>query len=260
MRLLIADDHELLRDTLRSFLQQQDGIEICTVGDLDGAVELLDAGECYDLILLDYTMPGMNGLDGLRHLLDRPDAGPVALISGIAETEVALQAVQMGAQGFLQKTMPAQSLLNAIRFMATGERFMPVELILDTYARPCSTEAIRARHRRNVTLTPRETEVLAALCRGQTNKEIARALKPERTNNQAACQNALSQTGRDQSDTGRHDCPQYGAKLSETLVFHPACCYDLKKVAVNSGRTEADMAGQAGLRGVFRRAMARYRN
>lgn len=175
MRLLIADDHELLRDTLRSFLQQQDGIEICTVGDLDAAVGLLDAGERYDLVLLDYTMPGMNGLDGLRQLLDRPDTGPVALISGIAETEVALQAVQMGAQGFLQKTMPAQSLLNAIRFMTLGERFVPVELILSYMADPVQTQK-PANDRPDVTLTPRETEVLAALCRGQTNKEIARAL------------------------------------------------------------------------------------
>lgn len=175
MRLLIADDHELLRDTLRSFLQQQDGIEICTVGDLDAAVGLLDAGERYDLVLLDYTMPGMNGLDGLRQLLDRPDTGPVALISGIAETEVALQAVQMGAQGFLQKTMPAQSLLNAIRFMTLGERFVPVELILSYMADPVQPQK-PAIDRPDVTLTPRETEVLAALCRGQTNKEIARAL------------------------------------------------------------------------------------
>lgn len=175
MRLLIADDHELLRDTLRSFLQQQDGIEICTVGDLDAAVGLLDAGERYDLVLLDYTMPGMNGLDGLRQLLDRPDTGPVALISGIAETEVALQAVQMGAQGFLQKTMPAQSLLNAIRFMTLGERFVPVELILSYVADPVQPQK-PAIDRPDVTLTPRETEVLAALCRGQTNKEIARAL------------------------------------------------------------------------------------
>lgn len=175
MRLLIADDHELLRDTLRSFLQQQDGIEICTVGDLDEAIASLDSGEHYDLILLDYTMPGMNGLDGLRRLLDRPDTGPVALISGIAETEVALQAVQMGAQGFLQKTMPAHALLNAIRFMATGERFMPVELILDLVPDPVQPKQ-SAQDTRDMTLTPRETEVLAALCRGQTNKEIARAL------------------------------------------------------------------------------------
>jgi len=147
MRLLIADDHELLRDTLRSFLQQQDDLEICTVGDLSQAVAQLDDGCRYDLILLDYTMPGMNGLDGLQLLLERPDTPPVALISGIAKFEVALQAIQMGAQGFLQKSMPAQ-------------------LRLDEGAGT----------RPDVNLTSRETEVLAALCCGLTNKEIARSM------------------------------------------------------------------------------------
>jgi len=173
MRLLIADDHELLRDTLRSFLQQQDDLEICTVGDLSQAVAQLDDGCRYDLILLDYTMPGMNGLDGLQLLLERPDTPPVALISGIAKFEVALQAIQMGAQGFLQKSMPAQSLLNAIRFMAAGERFLPVDVALAAATGTLRVDE-RSGTRPDVNLTSRETEVLAALCCGLTNKEIAR--------------------------------------------------------------------------------------
>lgn len=175
MRLLIADDHELLRDTLGSFLQQQDGIDICTVGDLNAAIALLDKGEAFDLILLDYTMPGVNGLDGLKRLLERPGTPPVALISGNADMGVALQAMRLGARGFLQKSIPARSLLNAIRFMVAGERFLPVDDVLSylsgqgvTISQPTETTAL--------SLTPRETQVLAALCDGQTNKEIARGL------------------------------------------------------------------------------------
>lgn len=175
MRLLIADDHELLRDMLRSFLQQQDGIEICTVGDLDAAQDILASDTRFDLVLLDYTMPGMDGLDGMKRVLDQPDAPPVALISGIAELDIAIRAVQMGARGFLQKSMPAQSLLNAIRFMASGERFLPVDDILAYIADLKSPDHLPSA-RAGVTLTPREQEVLAALSNGLTNKEIARSL------------------------------------------------------------------------------------
>jgi DNA-binding NarL/FixJ family response regulator len=175
MRLLIADDHELLRDMLRSFLQQQDGIEICTVGDVDAALQELARGTAFDLVLLDYTMPGMNGLDGLKRVLDHPGAPPVALISGIAEVDIAVTALHMGAQGFLQKSMPAQSLLNAIRFMTTGERYLPVDNILGYIADLQSPDSAPT-GRAGITLTPREKEVLAALSNGQTNKEIARTL------------------------------------------------------------------------------------
>ncbi|MCC1480250.1 response regulator transcription factor [Roseibaca sp. Y0-43] len=175
MRLLIADDHELLRDTLGSFLQQQDGIDICTVGDLNAAIALLDKGEAFDLILLDYTMPGVNGLDGLKRLLERPGTPPAALISGNADMGVALQAMRLGAQGFLQKSIPARSLLNAIRFMVAGERFLPVDDVLSYLSGQGATVGLPT-EASALSLTPRETQVLAALCDGQTNKEIARSL------------------------------------------------------------------------------------
>lgn len=176
MRLLIADDHELLRDTLGNFLQQQEDVDIEAVGDLDALLGVLSKDPAFDLVLLDYTMPGVQGLDGLKHLLRLPGCPPVALISGIAQMEIALEAMRLGARGFLQKTMPAHSLLNAIRFMVMGERFLPVDEILAFTEGLPDTPPAAAPTETKLMLTPRETEVLAALCNGETNKEIARRL------------------------------------------------------------------------------------
>jgi DNA-binding NarL/FixJ family response regulator len=173
MRLLIADDHELLRDTLQSFLATEGGVDIDAVGDLDAAIEVIGAGARFDLVLLDYAMPGMMGLDGLQRVLALPDAPPVALMSGLAARNVAEMAMAMGARGFLPKSMPARSLLNAIRFMVAGERFLPVDLIT-TLPQPIAAATTDVKSA--VSLTPRELEVLIALCGGKTNKEIARDL------------------------------------------------------------------------------------
>ncbi len=177
MRLLIADDHELLRDTLGSFLRQQEGIEILSAADTDEAQKLVETSGPFDLVLLDYGMPGMDALRGLRRILEMPDAPPVVLMSGFAPREIVEAALQMGVRGFLHKSMPATSLLNAIRFMALGERYVPVDYIIQGEApRLDMPQAPGADVAPGVAaaLTAREKEVLVALCRGSTNKEIAR--------------------------------------------------------------------------------------
>ena len=179
MRLLIADDHKLLRDTLSSFLAQQEDIEVVSVGDVAEAQQAISESGPFDLVLLDYGMPGMDALNGLNAILAAPDAPPVVLISGFAPHETVERAFQMGIRGFLHKTMNATSLLNAIRFMAKGERFVPVDFV--TVGRGSETgsgnySASTAPISPAENLTQRERQVLTALCAGQTNKEIARAL------------------------------------------------------------------------------------
>ena len=163
-RILIADDHELLRDVLRSYLEAEGGFSVVTVADLDGALAAMAAGPAFDLVLLDYDMPGMNGFSGLETAIAAGGECPVALMSGLAPTGVADKVLGVGAAGYLPKTLPAKSVVNAIRFMAAGERYMPLDL-----GRPASTEA-------GPGLSPREREVLAGLCAGHANKEIARDL------------------------------------------------------------------------------------
>ncbi len=176
LRLLIADDHKLLRDTLSSFLTQQDDIEIVSVGDVDEARAAISAGPPFDLVLLDYGMPGMHALDGLRRILALDAPPPVALISGMAPRAVVETAFRLGARGFLHKSMPATSLLNAIRFMVLGERFVPVDFIVGHDEKPEVPTPEHPSTAGTPSLSPRELDVLRALCEGRTNKEIAREL------------------------------------------------------------------------------------
>jgi DNA-binding NarL/FixJ family response regulator len=163
MRILLADDHELVRDAIVALLEQETDFEVVAVDDLPSA--LAHREETFDVVLLDYAMPGMDGLAGLQKMKDAVDA-PVAILSGSANRDVAQEALDLGAAGFLPKTMGGRSLANAIRFMAAGEIFAPVKFMNEAPADALPEIA--------KSLTEREMQILDGLCRGLSNKEIAR--------------------------------------------------------------------------------------
>lgn len=168
LRVLIADDHDLLRDTLIAFLGAEEGIELGSASTFDEARIRILEDDPYNLVLLDYKMPGMHGLDSLSEALAMKGGQRVALISGQATREIAEQALALGAAGFIPKTLPAKSLVNAVKFMAMGEQYAPIDFMTT----PDETEAHPIAKR----LTKRELEVLQGLTAGKSNKEIARDL------------------------------------------------------------------------------------
>ncbi|MCE8539809.1 response regulator transcription factor [Ruegeria pomeroyi] len=168
MRILLADDHALVRDTISVYLKAEGEAEVVTVPDFNSAMETIRDNGPFDLILLDFNMPGMNGLEGLRQAIRQSAKTPVALLSGTAPNRIAQEAVDAGAAGFVPKSMAAKSLLNAVRFMVAGEIFVPSTVLLAT-DEPTSDGL-------NATLSQREKQVLNGLCRGMPNKEIAREL------------------------------------------------------------------------------------
>ncbi|MGY9046418.1 chemotaxis protein CheY [Puniceibacterium antarcticum] len=169
MRVLIADDHDLLRDTLVLFLQSHGDIETSTAADLAGACKLIETQERYDLVLLDLNMPGMNGLEGLKTALALKGGQRVALLSGSATREIVELALEAGAAGFVPKTLPAKSMINAVKFMAMGEQYAPIDFMTAVDETPTHPLAGK--------LTPRELQVLRGLTEGKSNKEIARDLQ-----------------------------------------------------------------------------------
>lgn len=168
MRLLLADDHDLVLETLGAFLSAQGEFDVETCGALEAALEKIGNDTAYDLVLLDYSMPGMDGLTGLERAIAASFGRPVAIMSGTATKAVAQEAIDKGAIGFLPKTMAAKSLVNAVRFMAMGETYVPLDFLNATEEGPDTPLA--------KLLSEREMQVLNGLCRGLSNKELAREL------------------------------------------------------------------------------------
>lgn len=165
LRVLLVDDHLLLIETVTASLVAKYGFHVTAAMDVDSALAEVRKGERFDVILLDYDVPGMDSLAGLRRLIDA-NKGGVALFSGVANWTVVERAMEKGASGFVPKTLPLKILGHAIRFIADGETYLPGD-----YVRRASTE-----NESVYRLKPREFKVLALLCEGKQNKEIGREL------------------------------------------------------------------------------------
>lgn len=165
MRLLLADDHDLFRESVAAMITSTVAADVVAVSDFETAMQKIQKGGL-DLIILDYQMPGMNGLEGLERALAVAGPVPVAIISGTTRRDLAEAAVARGAAGFVPKTMGLQAMIAAAKIMADGGTFLPLSM-LD--ASPEHGPALNE-------LTRREMQVLYGLCEGKSNKEIARDL------------------------------------------------------------------------------------
>ncbi|MGQ9477388.1 MAG: response regulator [Candidatus Bipolaricaulia bacterium] len=172
IRLLLADDHRLVREGLRALLERELGPDFEVVGEAgDGrsAVELA-ARLKPEIAILDLAMPGMNGLEALEGIRQASPKTKVLLLSMFADEESILRAAWGGAAGFLLKASPADELLEAIRAAGSGRFYLSRGIANERLDRLISRGPKRG------LLTPREREVLVLIARGLKNSEIAREL------------------------------------------------------------------------------------
>ncbi len=172
LRIIIADDHALIRELLeRQIAELSDDVRVLHAASLQQVLDLAGGTEPLDLVLLDLRMPGMNGFAGLQAVRKALPHVPVAILSGQVDPQTIREALQAGAAGYLPKTMRAAGMLNALRLILAGERYIP-DMALG--AGELAAEGTGAGD-----LSRREQDVVKLLLRGDTNKEIARGLAIE---------------------------------------------------------------------------------
>ena len=169
IRLLIADDHAIVRAGLKQFIADQIDMEV--VGEAatgNECISLVRAGE-FDVVLLDISMPDKNGIDTLKAIKHAKPDLPVLMLSGFAEEQYAVNLLRAGASGFFPKAGEAKDLLEAIRMVASGRKYISPALA-EVLALEAAGNAPEPPHRQ---LSNREFQIFVQLACGKTVTQIA---------------------------------------------------------------------------------------
>ena len=175
IRVLITDDHFIVRQGLRFILNTADDIEL--VGESVNGEEALQltAEHQPHVVLMDLRMPVMDGLTAIEQLQQKHPHVAVIILTTYNEDEMMLRGLQLGARGYLLKDTERDTLLNTIRAAARGESLFKPDILQRALAAQAATTPPRSRTPQDnpLELTPRELEVLRAAAAGERNKEIA---------------------------------------------------------------------------------------
>ena len=176
IRVVIADDHAVVRQGIRGVLEEVEGLEVVAeAGDGDEALTMTDAHNP-DVVVLDVTMPGKPGLEVARELRDAGSGVRVLLLSMHDEPEYVLEAVRAGADGYVLKDVTPAELRGAVMAIHEGREYFSAR-VTHQLSVGLREEIEREQRRSRIdSLTPREVEVLILVAQGQTNRGIAEQL------------------------------------------------------------------------------------
>jgi DNA-binding NarL/FixJ family response regulator len=169
IRVLIADDHPIVRRGLRQIICEDPSVaQVDEAGNGHEVLELVRAGRC-DVLVMDISMPGMSGIDVLKQLRSEGNAVPVLILSVYPPEQYAVRVLRAGAAGYLTKEAAPEELLTAIQKIASGQRYISPALG-ETLARSIGPDADQPKHS---LLSDREFAVLCRIGAGKTVQEIA---------------------------------------------------------------------------------------
>lgn len=174
MLVILADDHVMIREGLRPFVQRlAERVDVLEAGTLGQVIAHLHAHPQVDLVILDLKMPGMNGFQGLLAVRETQPTATCVILSAVADREHVLEAIRLGASGFIPKHLSGAAMVSALHLVLSGERFIP-SMLVDHDSVPEPDEGRRADIATR--LTPRERDILRLLREGLPNKVIANRL------------------------------------------------------------------------------------
>ena len=186
VKILIVDDHPLIREALRHVLTVLDAkINLIETQNFAEALAATDENPDLALILLDLGLPDVNGIDALAELRRRHPGIPVVVLSASEQPATVMLAIETGAMGFIPKTTSSHLLLNALRLVLAGGVYLPVEVLRQHQGTPEPALRLAAEANqggkmltpREFGLTARQADVLARLVQGKSNKLICRDLE-----------------------------------------------------------------------------------
>lgn len=176
IRILVADDHDIVRAGLKSLLERQEDIEI--VGEAADGREVVRSAEQFNpsIIVMDIAMPQLNGIDAAAQILRRDPEIKIIVLSMYADEEFLVRALTAGVKGYLLKDAVQADLLRAVRAVATGRSFFSpaiAQTLAEDYVRQLQNKGLEDSYE---LLTEREREILQLLAEGKSNKEVATVL------------------------------------------------------------------------------------